>query len=64
MRAHAFVDRALAAGFEIVLDTEHPREARLEQLAAMNVHPQFASIPPERLRVTTVDFIGRKPVRP
>ena len=50
-----------AAGFEILLDTSEPREDRLQELAAMNVHPQFADVPPEKLCVTTVDFIGRKP---
>ena len=29
--------------------------------AAVDVHPQFAHIPPERLCVTSIDFIGRKP---
>jgi len=61
MRAYEFVDRALAAGFDIVLNTECARESRLAQLAAMHVHPQFAHIPPERLCVTSIDFIGRKP---
>lgn len=61
MRAHEFVERAAAAGFEILLDTSEPRADRLEELAAMKVHPQFAQIPPEKLCVTTIDFIGRKP---
>lgn len=61
LRAHVFVDEAVAAGFDVVLDTSHPRPQRLEQLAAMEVHPQFRGIPPERLCITTVDFIGRKP---
>lgn len=60
MRAYEFVDRATSAGFDIVLNTECPREARLAQLAAMRVHPQFAHIPAERLCVTSIDFIGRK----
>ncbi len=60
MRAYEFVDRAQAAGFDIVLNTECPREKRLAELAAMQVHPQFAHIPPERLCVTSIDFIGRK----
>ncbi|KLD61918.1 hypothetical protein Y882_18510 [Dyella japonica DSM 16301] len=60
MRAHEFVDRAKAVGFDIVLNTECARESRLAQLAAMQVHPQFAHIPPERLCVTSIDFIGRK----
>jgi SAM-dependent methyltransferase len=60
MRAHEFVERAVAAGFEILLDTSEPREDRLQELAAMKVHPQFADIPAEKLCVTTIDFIGRK----
>ncbi|WP_109124939.1 methyltransferase domain-containing protein [Dyella sp. C11] len=60
MRAYEFVDRAQAIGFDIVLNTECAREGRLAQLAAMHVHPQFAHIPPERLCVTSIDFIGRK----
>ncbi|QNK01631.1 methyltransferase domain-containing protein [Dyella telluris] len=59
MRAYEFVDHAEAAGFDIVLNTECPREKRLAELAAMHVHPQFAHIPPERLCVTSIDFIGR-----
>lgn len=60
MRAYEFVDRALAAGFDIVLNTECVRQKRLAELAAIRVHPQFAHIPPERLCVTSIDFIGRK----
>jgi SAM-dependent methyltransferase len=62
MRAHEFVDRAKAAGFTIDLDTSHATERRLGELAAMPVHAQFASIPAERLCITTIDFIARKPV--
>lgn len=59
MRAYEFVDRAVAAGFDIVLNTECVRASRLAELAAIDVHPQFADIPPERLCVTSIDFIGR-----
>ena len=62
MRAHEFVERAAAAGFEIVLDTGQAREERLRELAAMKVHPQFANVPAAKLCVTTIDFIGRKPL--
>lgn len=61
LRAHAFTDAARDAGFVVELDTSQPRPERLRQLAAMQVHPQFAGIPPERLCITTVDFIARKP---
>lgn len=62
LRAHVFVDTARDAGFEIALDTSNPRPERLKQLAEMPVHPQFAHIPPEKLCLSTVDFIGRKAV--
>ncbi len=61
LRAHELVDGARAAGFAITLDTAHARPERLAQLRAMTVAPQFAHIPPERLCITTVDFIGRAP---
>lgn len=60
LRAHDFVDAAREAGFAIALDTSTPRPQRLEQLAAMTVAPQFAHIPPEKLCITSVDFIARK----
>lgn len=63
MRAHEFVAAAAAEGFEIVLNTANTRAERLRQLAAMKVHPQFAHVPAEKLCITTVDFIGRKPKR-
>jgi hypothetical protein len=62
LRAHEFVERAAAAGFEIVLETGQAREERLQELAAMKVHPQFAGVPAAKLCVTTIDFIGRKPL--
>lgn len=60
MRAHEFVERAEAEGFEILLNTAKATELRLGQLAATPVHAQFASIPAERLCITSVDFIARK----
>ena len=62
LRADAFVDAARQAGFAIALDTSHTRPERLAQLEAMPVHPQFAHIAPERLCITTVDFVARKPM--
>ncbi len=61
LRVDAFLDVARDTGFELVLDTSNTRPERLAQLQAMRVHPQFASVPPERLCITTVDLIGRKP---
>lgn len=61
LRAHEFVERAERKGFEIVLDTSRPTERQMRQLAEMPVHAQFAAIPPERLCITSIDFIARKP---
>lgn len=63
LRAHTFVERAEADGFEIVLNTANATETRLRQLAQTPVDAKFADIPPERLCITTVDFIARKPAR-
>jgi hypothetical protein len=60
MRAHEFVERAAAMGYEILLDTSTARPQRLRELAEMPVHPQFASVPAEKLCITSVDFIARK----
>ena len=61
MRAHEFVERAQARGFEILLNTAKATELRMNQLAATPVHTQFSAIPAERLCITSVDFIARKP---
>ena len=60
MRAHEFVEGAAAAGFAIDLDTSTPRANRMEQLAAMTVDPRFAGVAPDKLCITSVDFIARK----
>lgn len=60
MRAHVFVERAEDLGFQILLNTAKPSELRMQQLASTPVHAQFAGIPPERLCITSVDFIARK----
>ncbi len=64
MRAHEFVEGAAGMGFGIELDTSTARANRLEQLAAMKVDSRFAQVPPERLCITSVDFIARKPPAP
>ncbi len=61
LRAHQLVDGARDAGFDIVLDTSHARPQRLQQLQAMAIAEQFRHIAPEKLCITTVDFIGRNP---
>ena len=62
LRARQFVDGARDAGFELLLDTSHTRPQRLEQLRAMKIAPEFSAIPEETLCITTVDFIGKKPL--
>lgn len=62
LRAHVFVELAERCGFEILLDTAKAAPLRLEQLAATPVHAQFAAIEPERLCITSVDLIARKPL--
>ncbi|GAB2506739.1 hypothetical protein GCM10027084_21600 [Pseudoxanthomonas sangjuensis] len=62
LRAHYFVDAAARQGFRIELNTAAARPERLQQLAETPVHPQFAGIPPEKLCITSVDFIARKPL--
>jgi Methyltransferase domain len=61
LRAHQLVDGARDAGFDILLDTSHARPQRLQQLQALSVAEQFRHIAPEKLCITTVDFIGRNP---
>jgi SAM-dependent methyltransferase len=61
LRAHQLVGAAREAGFEILLDTSQARPQRLEQLRAMKIASEFAGIPEEKLCITTVDFIGRRP---
>lgn len=61
MRAHEFVELASAMGFVIELDTSIARAQRLEQLATMKVDARFARVPPEKLCITSVDFIARTP---
>lgn len=62
LRADFFIERAEAAGFTITYRISTPPEKRLPQLAALNVDPKFLSIPPERLCITSIDFIARKSV--
>ncbi len=60
LRAHRFVEAARDAGFGIAFDSSTPRPQRLEQLGAMTIAPEFADIPPEKLCITSADFIARK----
>jgi SAM-dependent methyltransferase len=62
LRADAFIEYAEAAGFQIVTRVTSPPAKRLRELAALKVAPQFARVPPERLCITSIDFIARKPV--
>lgn len=62
MRAYEFIDRAQAAGFVVELNTAATKthERRLRELQQIQVHPQFAGIPPEQLCITSIDFIARQ----
>lgn len=62
LRADFFVDSAAGRGFDIELNTATARPERLKQLAEVPVHAQFSDVPPERLCITSVDFIARKPL--
>jgi hypothetical protein len=65
LRAHEFVERASAAGFDVLFDTAAAVKAeRLRQLARVRVHPQFAHLPAEKLCVTSVDFVARAGAAP
>lgn len=59
MRAHEFTDAAAQLGFDVTLDTSTPRPERLRELASLRVHRQFRHVPPEKLCLTSVDFIAR-----
>jgi SAM-dependent methyltransferase len=61
LRAVDFTDLAKQAGFTIELDTSRPHPARLEQLAAIRVHPRFARYSEAQLAITSIDFIARRP---
>lgn len=61
LRAVDFVEMARAAGFLIEIDTSRPHPMRLEQLAGIKVHPQFARYTREQLAITSIDFVGRNP---
>jgi SAM-dependent methyltransferase len=61
MRAQEFVQLAEQTGFTIALNTAHPVEKRLRELAQVPVHPQFGRFTPEQLCITTIDFIARSP---
>jgi len=61
LRADAFIEYAETAGFQIVTCVTSPPARRLRELAALKIAPQFAQVPPERLCITSVDFIARKP---
>lgn len=59
LRARDFTAMAEGQGFAIALDTSVARPARLQQLDAMTVSPEFAHYPREQLAITSIDFIAR-----
>ena len=63
LRAPEFVDLATQAGFEVISKKTHVRPGTLEALAHLRIAPQFNSFSRDEVAATTVDFIGRKPLR-
>lgn len=61
MRAHEFVERAESVGFAIELNTAKANERRLQELSRIEIDTRFAGVPAERLCITSIDFIARKP---
>lgn len=61
LRAVDILIMARTSGFSIELDTSRPHPTRLQQLAAIPVHPRFARYSEAELAITSVDFIGRRP---
>ena len=64
LRAHHFVDVASDFDFEILLNTASASPLRMQQLEQIPLAAEFTSIDPDKLCITSVDFIARKaPVR-
>lgn len=63
MRAPEFVDLAMQAGFEIISRKTNIRPGTTEALAGMRIAPEFVRFSADEIAATTVDFIGRKPMR-
>lgn len=61
LRAIDFTDMARAAGFKVEIDTSRPHPMRLQQLATVQVHPQFSRYSRDQLAITSIDFVGRNP---
>ena len=64
LRAHEFIEMAERAGLGIILNTAHPTERRLKDLAKVPVDPVFARFPREQLCITTIDFVAEKAPEP
>ena len=62
LRAADFTAMARAAGFTIEIDTSRPSKERLAQLEKIEVAECFARYPREQLAITSIDFVGRKPI--
>ena len=62
LRAIDFTDMARRAGFTIEIDTSRAKPERLRQLEAIQVDPCFARYSRDQLAITSIDFVGRKPI--
>jgi len=62
LRAVDFTDMATRAGFTIEIDTSRAKPERLAQLDSIRVDPAFARYTRDQLAITSIDFVGRKPI--
>ena len=62
LRAGDFTAMARRAGFEIEIDTSRASPERLAQLDQIRVDPSFSRYSREQLAITSIDFVGRKPL--
>ncbi len=63
LRAVDFTELAKRAGFAIEVDTSRASPQRLAQLDEIRIAPAFARYTREQLAITSIDFVGRKPVK-
>jgi len=62
LRAIDLTTMAKYHGFAIEIDTSRPNPDRLRQLDAIRVDPHFAHYSRDQLAITSIDFVGRKPL--
>jgi SAM-dependent methyltransferase len=62
LRAIDLTAMARKQGFAIEIDTSRANPERLRQLDAIRIDPQFAHYSRDQLAITSIDFVGRKPL--